>query len=96
MSYSFSITANTKDEAGVKVEEQLAAVVLAQPNHIVDRQAAQDAAEAFIDVLAEPSETEQIVVHVNGSVSWRNAGAGADACYIGANLSINASLTAKA
>jgi hypothetical protein len=44
MSYSFSITAKTKGEAGEKVEAELAKVVNGQPSHEADRQAAQDAA----------------------------------------------------
>lgn len=37
MSYSFSITAESKDEAGKKVEAELAKIVEAQPVHDFDR-----------------------------------------------------------
>jgi hypothetical protein len=70
MSYSFAITAASKDEAGKKVEEELGKVVEAQPVHEHDRQAAQDAAEAFINALAEPGEEQQIAVSVSGSLGW--------------------------
>lgn len=73
MSYSFGITAATKDEAGVKVEAELAKVVENQPSHAADRQAAQDAAEAFIDVLKEPAEGECINVSMCGSLGWTDA-----------------------
>jgi hypothetical protein len=58
MSYSFSVTASSKDEAGKKVDAELANVVNGQPTHKHDRQAAQDAAEAFINVLREPAEVK--------------------------------------
>ena len=85
MSYSFSITAYTKDDAGVKVEAELGKVVLAQPAHEADRQAAQDAAEAFIDVLREPAEGEIINVSMSGSLSWQT-----DNVFTGAGVNVNA------
>lgn len=87
MSYSFSITANTKDEAGVKVEAELANVVNGQPVHQADRQAAQNAAESFINMLADPGETECIVVSVSGSLGWR-----AEGVFTSANVNVSASL----
>lgn len=74
MSYSFRITASSKDEAGVMVEAELGNVVNAQPSHAADRQAAQDAAEAFIDVLREPGEGECVGVSMSGSLSWQTEG----------------------
>lgn len=74
MSYSFSVRASSKDEAGVKVEAELAKVMLAQPVHERDRQAAQDAAEAFINILSEPGAGECISLSINGSLSWRGVG----------------------
>lgn len=50
MSYSITATAATKDEAGKKVEEQLAQVVASQPVHEFDRQTAQNAAEAVLSI----------------------------------------------
>lgn len=87
MSYSFSIVADTKDEAGVMVEAALGDVALSQPSHAYDRQAAQDAAEAFIDVLADPSESECIHVSVSGSLSWRE-----ESVFTGASVSVSASV----
>jgi hypothetical protein len=90
MSYSFSITAKTKDEAGLKVEAELAKVVDQQRSHSADRQAAQDAAEAFIDVLADPGEGEEIFVSVNGSVAYY--GHTAPHRFTSASVSVNASI----
>lgn len=90
MSYSFSVRASTKDDAGVKVEAELATVVAGQPVHEADRQAAQDTAEAFIDVLRDPSDSEEIVVSVSGSLSWSEANV-----FTGAAVSVNAHIQPK-
>ena len=85
MSYSFSVVAGSKDEAGVKVEAELGKVVASQPSHEFDRQAAQDAAEAFIDVLREPGEGERVGVSVSGSLSWQSADV-----FTGASVNVSA------
>lgn len=90
MSYSFSVVADTKDEAGVKIEAELAKVVEGQPTHEADRQAAQDAAEAIIDVLDDPGENECVNVYVAGSLGWRS-----ENHFISANVNISASLSTK-
>jgi altronate dehydratase len=66
MSYSFQVKAASKVEAAKKVEEQLDLVVQSQPVHAADRQAAQDAAHAFINLLAEPAEGQLVAVNVQG------------------------------
>lgn len=93
MSYSFSATAATKDEAGKKVEEKLAEVVASQPVHDFDRQTAQDAAEAVIEHLASPGEDQEVVVHVSGSLGWSNEPAANS--FTSASLSISASILPK-
>lgn len=72
MSYSFSIRAKNKDEAGQKVADEMATVVANQPVHATDQQAVQNAAEAFINMLAEPGENELIAVSIYGSLGWRS------------------------
>lgn len=95
MSYSFSTTAATKDEAGKKVEEQLAQVVQSQPVHEADRQAAQDAAEGMINCLAEPGEGQEIIVYVSGSLGW--SGSYPDSYTLtNSNVSVQASVRDKA
>lgn len=91
MSYSFSVTAASKDEAGVKVEAELAKVVELQPPHAADRQAAQDAAEAFIGLVREPGEGECITVSVCGSLTWQT-----DDVFTGASVSVHAYVGPKA
>lgn len=91
MSYSFVIAADTKDDARVKVEAELSKIVIAQPCHAADRQAAQDAAAAFIGILKEPSEGEIIEINMYGSLSWRDA----DSFNL-ASVSVSACIKAKA
>lgn len=90
MSYSFTVKADTKDEAGVKVEAEFGKVVASQPIHDRDRQAAQDAAETFIDILKEPSENECVQVHVSGVLSWADVNT-----FTGANVNVSASIVPK-
>lgn len=94
MSYSFSVTAATKDEAGKKVEEQLAQVVAGQPVHDFDRQTAQDAAEAIIEHLASPGEGQEVCVYVSGSLGWNSEPAANN--FTSANVSVTASIRDKA
>ena len=90
MSYSFSIVAKTKSEAKDKVEEEFSNVVLSQPIHASDRNAAQKAAQMFVDSLADPSPEESITVSVYGSVGWRSGNE-----ITSANVSIVATLSIK-
>ncbi len=90
MSYSFSIKADSKDEAAKLVEAELAKVVEQQPVHAADYQAAQEVAEGFIAILADPGESEQISVSVYGSLSWRTEGV-----LTGANVNVSASIVQR-
>lgn len=74
MSYSFSIVASNKADAKDKIAAQFDDVVKNQPVHAIDRDAAQANAEAFLAVLADPSETQEISGSVSGYVSWANEG----------------------
>lgn len=88
MSYSFSVTAVSKIEAAAKVSEELDKIVTNQSVHAVDRQAVQNAAEAFISMLADPSENEAIAVSVSGYLSWRDEGV-----FTTGNVSITAHIS---
>lgn len=88
MSYSFQIAATTKDQAGKLVEEELGKVVAAQPVHDNDRQQAQDAAEALINLLVEPKEGECIRIYMSGSLGWV-----ADNAFTNANVSVQVSIS---
>lgn len=91
MSYSFSVTAATKAEAKEKIAEEFDKIVVSQPVHEVDRAPAQAAAHAFVDVLADPGEDQQISVNCNGYVSWRAEGE-----FTSANFTCGGSVVAKA
>lgn len=95
MSYSFAVRAATKDEAGKKVEEELGKVVASQPVHDFDRQAAQDAAEAFIEKLVDPAEGQEVFVYVSGSLGWKDVGDDAAGKFASANISVQASIQPK-
>lgn len=93
MSYGFIVVADSKDEAGQKVSVELSKVVETQAVHGNDAKAAQDVVEAFIEILADPDENEQVRVSVSGSLNWRD---GDQAFFTGACVSVQASLQPKA
>jgi len=90
MSYSFSVKAATKAEAKTRVTEEFDKVVAAQPDHKHDSKQAQDAAEVFIDLLAD-DDTKHVSVSVTGSLSWKWDAKQAKV-YTGTSVSIYASL----
>lgn len=93
MSYSFTFKAANKTEAKAKVSAELDKVAQHQDCHHRDKQQAQAAADAFIDLLVE-DETKDVFVSMSGSLSgfWT----GSDVTRItGANVSVNASLADK-
>ncbi|HKX41338.1 MAG TPA: hypothetical protein VJO99_09285 [Burkholderiaceae bacterium] len=61
--------ADNKEAAKAGVVAELAKIVEAQAIHAKDREQAEGAAFAFIDLLAD-DETKVIQVNVHGSVSW--------------------------
>jgi hypothetical protein len=88
MSYSFSARGATKEEASTNVAAELATVVNGQPVHAADQEAAQAAADAFIDLLRD-DDTQDIAVSVSGSASSTDAG------LTLVNVSVTASLVPK-
>jgi hypothetical protein len=92
MSYSFTVTADTKAEATGKIREQFDAVVLAQPSHAADKEAAVVAAQTLVRLLAEPHEGDEIYVSMNGSLGWKH---GVPEEFLHANVTINTSLRNK-
>ena len=90
MSYSFSITGETKAAARARIERELEQVVIAQAVHKVDRDQAQIAANAVLDVLPNANEGEVYAVTVSGYVSWKEVG---DVKQItGASIQVSASI----
>jgi hypothetical protein len=92
MSYSFSVTAETKVDATRQIREQFDNVVLAQPSHAADKEAAVVAAQTLVRLLADPREGEEIYVSMNGSLGWKHD---APEEFLHANANINASLRNK-
>lgn len=92
MSYSFSVRAPTKAKAKEEIEANLKQVVKNQEMHSRDFAAAQAAAFAFVDVLADEPDRE-IHVSVYGSLSWH--GDGDTAKVRAVNVSVSAKLESK-
>ena len=92
MSYSFSVTADTKAEATGKIREQFDAVVVAQPPHAADKEAAVVAAQTLVRLLAEPHEGDEIYVGMSGSLGWKHD---VPEEFLSADIRINVSLRNK-
>jgi hypothetical protein len=87
MSYSFTVSGATKEEAASQVDEKMAAVVEGQPEHKADKEMAVATAKAMIDILSDLGPGERISVTVSGHVSWREKGK-----YTAASLNVGASI----
>lgn len=92
MSYSFSVTADSKEDATKQIREQFDAVVVAQPSHAADKEAAVVAAQTLVRLLAELNQDDEICVNMNGSLGWKHD---APSEFLHANVSINTSLRRK-
>lgn len=88
MSYSFGVVAATKAEVNEKVTAELVKIVGVQPEHAVEKQAVQAAAQALVNVLTDPTEGEVVVVSMSGSLSWRAADV-----YTQASVAISVGIT---
>lgn len=89
MSYSFSVTASTKDEAKQKVAEQFAQVVKNQPSHAADEAAAVAAGNAFVDLLGDVPDGQEVYVAMHGSLGWNHD---APDKFLSAGVSVSAGL----
>ena len=68
MSYSFTVRGITAAAALAPAAAQMDEVVRQQPPHKVDRDAALANAQAHLDLLAQPTEDQEIVLSMNGSI----------------------------
>jgi len=89
MSYSFTVRAASKEEAISKVAAELDKVVELQAVHAADREQAQTAAEAFIAVVPDPKDDQDLSVSVSGSLTSTVAG------VVGGSISVSAEVVAK-
>ena len=90
MSYSFNVRAATKALALSAVIAKIDEVVVQQPIHAHDQEAAKAAAETFIGLVRDPGEGEEISVSVNGSVSSYG-----DTGFVSAGVGVSASVLTK-
>lgn len=97
MSYSFSVRGKTKAEVKERADIEFKRVLANQPTHKVDMEAAQNAANAFVDMLDHAeSANMDIVCAVNGSVSWRGLLPDEAPRYTNAGVSVSVYYTAVA
>jgi hypothetical protein len=89
MSYSFSVTADNKVDATRQIREQFDNIILAQPSHAADKEAAVVAAQTLVRLLADPREGDEIYVSMSGSLGWKHD---APEEFLHANVNINVSL----
>jgi hypothetical protein len=94
MSYSFSVTGASKADAIVKVGAEFAQIAVNQPTHAKDKDAAVAVPKAFVDLLADPTESEVIYVTMWGSLGWR--GESDAAIFTSGSVSVDASVRSKA
>lgn len=92
MSYSFSARGATKQEVMQKVGIELDKVVVSQPIHSADFAQARAAAESFLDIIPDASESQDYYVSVSGSISWDGIN---PPVVKGASVNVGASLVAK-
>lgn len=94
MSYSFSVSGASKADASAKVAAEFDKVVANQPPHAADKEAAVAAASAFIGLLREPTDSEQISVNVYGSLGWEGDYS-APTAFRSGNVSVSVSIATK-
>ena len=92
MSYSFTVTADTKADAKQKIAQSFDAVVNGQSSHAADRDPVVACGSAFVEALAEPQAGDEIYVTIYGCLSWRQ---GIPEEFTSASASVNASLRNK-
>jgi hypothetical protein len=91
MSYSFEIKADTVPLATRDIRNKFDELVLSQPNHLADKEAAVEAAQAMTRILVDPKPGQEVYVHVNGSLSWTELEDGTNG-YSHASLNVGASI----
>jgi 5-enolpyruvylshikimate-3-phosphate synthase len=87
MSYSLHARGANLAAALAAAAAKFDEVVASQPTHASDRQPALDCAAAF-GALLKPDDTQDVVININGSLSWRHGEVG----YSAASVSVSASL----
>lgn len=103
MSYSFSVSSHTKDGAKKGLAAKLDEVIVSQPAHAKDKDAALAAAGSFIDLLGDIPEEHELSVSLHGSVGWNHdapdvltgAGVGVSAAFKKVEPGMSAGMTDK-
>ncbi len=94
MSYSFQVRAATKALALAAVQAEFAKVVAQQPVHVRDEAAVIANAVSVVGLVAD-DDTKDVVVTVNGYLSWQSAEAYDVAPLTNASVSASAYLALR-
>lgn len=86
MSYSISAKAKTKEEVLTALTEKLDDVIKTQPAHSDDKNAALNAAQAFMALLTTVPEGSMVECSLHGSLGWQG---NAPNIYIGAGVGVS-------
>lgn len=87
MSFSFNVTAKSKDDAKAQVAEQMRAVASSQVSHVKDEAAINATVSSYLDML-DTIDGHTISVSVSGSIGW-NEGPDGKKTYTGAGISVS-------
>lgn len=96
MSYSFNVRAATKEAALQKVGEELDKIIVGQPMHSNDRDAAVATAKAFLAILPDDPEGREFSVSVNGSIGWSQGGPHVASVISGVGVGVSIQLISAA
>lgn len=69
MSYSYSVSADTKEDAKKSIRAKLAGALASQPEHAADIPAVQDLCDSLIDALQDDPGM-RVHITASGSVSY--------------------------
>lgn len=89
MSFSFAISATSKEAVREAASAEMDKIISGQPDHAHDKDAVVNACAAYADLLNGFEDGDTISVSVSGSLGWSSS-SGEHHKYTGAGLSISA------
>jgi hypothetical protein len=92
MSYSFNVRGASRAVAVAAAMAELDKVVVQQPAHAHDRDAAMATITAFAALVPEPEEGNALSLNVSGYVSYSTGANGEPTTYSGAHVSVSAAI----
>ena len=89
MSFSFTISAKTKDEVKELASAEMDKVISGQADHAHDKDAVVNACVAYANLLNGYEDGDTISLSVSGSLGWSSSSGDAHK-YTGAGLNVSA------